>query len=63
MLAVALCLVALALGAMSAPEVAANAQPTATIGYPYMGTKGPMYGIVVLAGVLSMLAFARRCRH
>ncbi len=58
MLAVALCLVALALGAMSAPEVAANAQPTATIGYPYMGTKGPMYGIVVLAGVLSMLAFA-----
>ncbi len=58
MLAVALCLVALALGAMSAPEAAANAQPTATIGYPYMGTKGPMYGIVVLAGVLSMLAFA-----
>lgn len=57
-LAVVLCLVAAILGAMSAPEMAAWAQPTATIDYPYVGTKAMMYGIVIIAAVLSMFAFA-----
>ena len=57
-LAIVLCLVAAALGAISAPEAVASAQPTATINYPYMGTKALMYGIVIAAGLLSMLALA-----
>ncbi|HEV2507675.1 MAG TPA: ABC transporter permease [Mesorhizobium sp.] len=57
-LAIVLCLVAALLGAMSAPEVSAAAQPTATIDYPYMGTKSLMYGIVAVAAVLSMLFLA-----
>ena len=55
-LAIVLCLVAVVWGAMSVPEVAAGAQPTATIDYPYMGTKGLMYGIAIVAAVLSMFA-------
>ncbi|PLP57906.1 nitrate ABC transporter [Mesorhizobium loti] len=53
-LAIVLCLVAAIWGAMSVPEVAAGTQPTATIEYPYMGTKGLMYGIAIVAAVLSM---------
>lgn len=56
--AIMLCLVAAALGAMSVPEMGATAQPTATIDYPYMGTKSLMYGIAIVAAVLSMFVFA-----
>lgn len=57
-LAILLCLVALALGAMSTTEMGASAQPTASTAYPYLGTKGLMYGLAVVAALLSMLALA-----
>jgi NitT/TauT family transport system permease protein len=53
-LAIVLCLAAAVWGAMSVPEAAAWTQPTATIGYPYMGTKGLMYGVAIVAALLSM---------
>ncbi|ESZ33585.1 MULTISPECIES: ABC transporter permease [unclassified Mesorhizobium] len=57
-LAVALCLVAVALGAMSKPEAAALADPTASFDYPYFGIKTPMIGLAVLAGLISMIRFS-----
>jgi NitT/TauT family transport system permease protein len=54
-LAILLCLVALALGAMSKPEAAALAGPAASFDYPYFGLKTPMIGLAVLAGLISML--------
>ncbi|MBZ9748756.1 ABC transporter permease [Mesorhizobium sp. CO1-1-7] len=54
-LAIVLCLIAIALGAMSKPEAAALADPTASIGYPYLGMKGLMLGVAVLAALISML--------
>ncbi|RWC58009.1 ABC transporter permease [Mesorhizobium sp.] len=53
-LAIVLCLIAVALGAMSKPEAAAFADPTASINYPYLGTKGLMFGLAVLAALISM---------
>ncbi|MGX5839097.1 ABC transporter permease [Mesorhizobium sp. ArgA1] len=55
MLAILLCLVALALGAMSKPEAAALANPMASFDYPYFGIKTPMIGLALLAGLISML--------
>ncbi|MCG7507485.1 ABC transporter permease [Mesorhizobium retamae] len=57
-LAVLLCLIALALGAMSTTEMAASAQPSSPTAYPYLGIKGLMYGLAVVAALLSMLALA-----
>lgn len=54
-LAIVLCLVALALGAMSTPEAAALANPAASFDYPYFGIRTPMIGLAVLAGLISML--------
>ncbi|MDX8453851.1 ABC transporter permease [Mesorhizobium sp. VK9D] len=54
-LAVLLCLVAFGLGAMSKPEAAALAEPTATIAYPYMGAKGLIIGLLLIAAVISMV--------
>ncbi|MEZ2330365.1 ABC transporter permease [Mesorhizobium sp. RCC_202] len=53
-LAVLLCLIAVALGAMSKPEVAALAQPTASIAYPYMGAKNLIIGLLLIAALISM---------
>ncbi|RWA72425.1 ABC transporter permease [Mesorhizobium sp.] len=53
-LALLLCLIAFALGAMSKPEAAALAQPTATIAYPYMGAKGLIIGLLLIAALVSM---------
>ncbi|MER8465918.1 ABC transporter permease [Mesorhizobium sp. M1396] len=53
-LAIVLCLIAVALGAMSRPEAAALADPTASFDYPYLGTKGLMLGLAVLAALISM---------
>ncbi|ESY86182.1 ABC transporter permease [Mesorhizobium australicum] len=57
-LAIVLCLIAIALGAMSKPEAAALADPTASIGYPYLGMKGLMLGVAVLAALISMVRIA-----
>ncbi|PBC24492.1 MULTISPECIES: ABC transporter permease [unclassified Mesorhizobium] len=54
-LAIVLCMIAIALGAMSKPEAAALADPTASISYPYLGTKGLMLGLVIVAALVSML--------
>ncbi|RWC46645.1 MAG: ABC transporter permease [Mesorhizobium sp.] len=54
-LAIVLCLIAVALGAMSKPEAAAFADTTASINYPYLGTKGLMFALAVLAALISMI--------
>ncbi|QKC89799.1 ABC transporter permease [Mesorhizobium sp. NZP2234] len=54
-LAIVLCLIAVALGAMSKPEAAALADPTASINYPYLGTKGLMLGLAIVAALISMI--------
>jgi NitT/TauT family transport system permease protein len=54
-LAIALCLIAFALGAMSKPEAAALAQPAATIAYPYMGAKALIIGLLVVAALAAMV--------
>ncbi|QKC96181.1 ABC transporter permease [Mesorhizobium sp. NZP2298] len=54
-LAILLCLIAVALGAMSKPEAAALADPTASINYPYLGTKGVMLGLAIVAALISMI--------
>ncbi|TSE12558.1 ABC transporter permease, partial [Mesorhizobium intechi] len=54
-LAIVLCLIAIALGAMSKPEAAALADPTASINYPYPGTKGLMLGLAIVAALVSMV--------
>ncbi|MGX7873576.1 ABC transporter permease [Mesorhizobium sp. ORM6] len=52
-LAIALCLIAVALGAMSKPEAAALADPS--ISYPYLGTKGFMLSLAVVAALISTI--------
>ncbi|RUU55175.1 ABC transporter permease [Mesorhizobium sp. M2C.T.Ca.TU.002.02.1.1] len=52
-LAILLCLIAFALGAMTKPEAAALAEPAATMAYPYMGAKGLIIGLLLLAALVS----------
>ncbi|CDX59589.1 Binding-protein-dependent transport systems inner membrane component [Mesorhizobium plurifarium] len=52
-LAIALSLIAFALGAMTKPEAAALAEPAATLAYPYMGAKGLIIGLLLLAALVS----------
>lgn len=54
-LAIVLCLIAVALGAMSKPEAAALADPAASINYPYLGTKGLMLCLAIVAALVSMI--------
>ncbi|MER8748553.1 ABC transporter permease [Mesorhizobium sp. M1050] len=54
-LAIVLCLIAVALGAMSKPEAAALTDPTVSINYPYLGTKSLMFGLAMLAALVSMI--------
>ncbi|ESY79695.1 nitrate ABC transporter [Mesorhizobium sp. LNHC221B00] len=54
-LAIVLCVIAVALGAMSKPEAAALADPTASINYPYLGTKSLMLGLAIVAALISMI--------
>ncbi|BAV46266.1 nitrate ABC transporter [Mesorhizobium sp. 113-1-2] len=54
-LAIVLCVIAIALGAMSKPEAAALADPAASINYPYLGTKGLMLGLAIVAALVSMI--------
>jgi NitT/TauT family transport system permease protein len=52
--AILLCMVAAVLGAMSAPEAAALAQPASSVAYPYLGTKGLIFGLLVVTALVSM---------
>ncbi|MBZ9872021.1 ABC transporter permease [Mesorhizobium sp. BR1-1-9] len=54
-LAIVLCLMAVALGAISKPEAAALADPTNSASYPYLGTKGLMLGLAMLTALVSMI--------
>ncbi|PBB17613.1 ABC transporter permease [Mesorhizobium sp. WSM4313] len=54
-LAILLCLIAFALGAMTKPEAAALAEPAATLAYPYMGAKGLIIGLLLIAALVSMV--------
>ncbi|RTM09513.1 MAG: ABC transporter permease, partial [Hyphomicrobiales bacterium] len=53
-LAIALCLIAFALGAMTKPEAAALAQPAAALAYPFMGAKGLIIGLLLIAALVSI---------
>ncbi|TPK82220.1 ABC transporter permease, partial [Mesorhizobium sp. B2-4-12] len=55
LLAIVLCLIAVTLGAMSKPEAAALADTAASINYPYLGTKGLMFGLAIVAALISMV--------
>jgi NitT/TauT family transport system permease protein len=53
-LAILLCVVAVPHGAMTTPEAQAIADPTVSINYPYVGTKGLMFLLLVVAAMASM---------
>ena len=54
-LAILLCLAAVAFGAMTRPEADALANPAATVAYPYLGSKSAMLILLVVAALVSML--------
>lgn len=53
--AILLCILAGFLGPMTQPEMDALANPTATIAYPFLGTKGLVFDLVLGAAAVSML--------
>ena len=59
LLALLLIVLALLLGPMSRPEVEALANPTATIDYPYLGTRGFIVGVLGLAALISLFSLPR----
>jgi NitT/TauT family transport system permease protein len=54
-LAILLCLAAIAFGAMTQPEADALANPTATVAYPYLGSRSVMLTLLIVAALVSML--------
>jgi NitT/TauT family transport system permease protein len=59
LLALLLLVLALLLGPMSRPEVEALANPTATIDYPYLGTRGFIVGLLGLTALISLFNLPR----
>ena len=53
-LAILICVAAVAMGAMTRPEANAIANPAATINYPYIGMKGLIFGVLLVASLASM---------
>ncbi|MER9937825.1 ABC transporter permease [Mesorhizobium sp. M0088] len=53
-LAIVLCLIAVALGPIAAPKVDALAQPAGTLIYPYVATTWLIFGVLLLAALISM---------
>lgn len=53
-LAILLCLAAAWLGAMTAPEAQSLADPTISLDFPYLGTKGLIRWLLILAALVSM---------
>ncbi|RUV08792.1 ABC transporter permease, partial [Mesorhizobium sp. M7A.T.Ca.TU.009.01.3.1] len=53
-LAIVLCLIAVALGAIAAPKVDALAQPAGTLIYPYAAATWLIFGVLLLAALISM---------
>ncbi|RWP86157.1 MAG: ABC transporter permease [Mesorhizobium sp.] len=52
--AIVLCLIAVALGPIAAPKVEALAQPAGTLMYPYVATNWLIFGVLLLAALISM---------
>ncbi|MCQ8873460.1 ABC transporter permease [Mesorhizobium sp. LMG17149] len=52
--AIVLCLIAVALGPIAAPKVDALAQPAGTLMYPYVATNWLIFGVLLLAALISM---------
>lgn len=52
--AIVLCLIAVALGPIAAPKVDALAQPAGTLIYPYVATTWLIFGVLLLAALISM---------
>jgi NitT/TauT family transport system permease protein len=53
-LAIVVCLIAVALGAIAAPKVDPLAQPAGTLMYPYAATGWLIFGVLLLAALISM---------
>ncbi|UDL89649.1 ABC transporter permease [Mesorhizobium sp. PAMC28654] len=53
-LAIVICLIAVALGAIAAPKVDALAQPSGTLTYPYAATTWLIFGVLLLSALISM---------
>ncbi|MBZ9773516.1 ABC transporter permease [Mesorhizobium sp. CO1-1-8] len=53
-LAIVLCLIAVALGPIAAPKIDALAQPAGTLIYPYVATTWLTFGVLLLAALISM---------
>ena len=53
-LAIVLCLIAVALGPIAAPKVDPLAQPAGTLIYPYVATNWLIFGVLLLAALISM---------
>ncbi|AZO44069.1 ABC transporter permease [Mesorhizobium sp. M7D.F.Ca.US.005.01.1.1] len=53
-LAIVLCLIAVALGAIAAPKVDPLAQPAGTLIYPYVATSWLIFGALLLTALISM---------
>ena len=61
-LAVLLCVLAALLGPMTAPEAQALADPTVTINYPYVGTRGLIFLLPIIAALASMAPISTSAR-
>ena len=59
LLTLLLAALAMLLGPMSSPEAEALANPTATIDYPYIGTRSLITGLLGLAALVSLLSLPR----
>ncbi|RUY84835.1 ABC transporter permease, partial [Mesorhizobium sp. M7A.F.Ca.CA.003.01.2.1] len=53
-LAIVLCLIAVALGPIAAPKVDALAQPAGTLIYPYVATTWLIFGVLLVAALISV---------
>ncbi|MER9606522.1 ABC transporter permease [Mesorhizobium sp. M0243] len=53
-LAITLCLIAVALGPIAAPKVDALAQPSGTLIYPYVATNWLIFGVLLLVALITM---------
>ncbi|RVD50887.1 ABC transporter permease, partial [Mesorhizobium sp. M7A.F.Ca.ET.027.03.2.1] len=53
-LAITLCVIAVALGPIAAPKVDALAEPAGTLMYPYAATNWLIFGVLLLAALISM---------
>ena len=52
--ALALSAIAMTMPAMTSAEVEALANPTATMDYPYLGTRGLIFALIAIAALASM---------